>query len=263
MQEPHYTDEPEESYFAIITEEVLYSKELTDRQKLLFACITNLARKKGYCWASNKYFSEKLERDMRTIQRDISSLKDLGFITSVTHYNEKNEVKYRLLAPLIPRIPPEGPPRLIEKKQRKKQGGGGKLAVGGGGKDVTITRQVINETRIKEKEKKESLMKEEKEEKKGEDFSFQEDQINPTRNPEAEPDNKSGSLPKDKTYIDAQNYPCVNGERWVMSQEEFNSAPPENKEWLEREKPEQFSLLQKKLGAPEHLFKKPKTKAKR
>lgn len=230
--------------FAQIPNSALQNRELSFRARGLLAFILSMPDE----FVTRKYalykFSEKEGRD--AVIKAFDELIEQGYIIGVPMIDTKSK-RFKGINYIVYEEPlPENP--FTENQSPENQG--------------LLNTEEIN-TEVLKKEKKESLMKEEKEEKKGEDFSFQEDQINPTRNPEAEPDNKSGSLPKDKTYIDAQGYPCVNGERWVMSQEEFNNAPPENKEWLEREKPEQFSLLQKKLGAPESLFKKPKTKAKR
>lgn len=108
------------------------------------------------------------------------------------------------------------------------------------------TKGINTEELKKEKEKKEKVPL----------FEMEED--NTTRIPDTESDKKSDSYPKDKTYIDDQGYPSINGSRWIISQEEFNTSEEGMKEWLEREHPEQFLLLKEKKGAPQSLFKKPK-----
>ena len=46
------------SYYAIITADVRYNKDLTPNAKLLYSEITALCNMNGQCFASNKYFSE-------------------------------------------------------------------------------------------------------------------------------------------------------------------------------------------------------------
>ena len=45
------------NYYAIIPSEVRYDSKLKANEKLLFAEITSLTNKKGYCYASNEYFA--------------------------------------------------------------------------------------------------------------------------------------------------------------------------------------------------------------
>lgn len=59
---------------------VLYSKELTDKQKLLFCAISNLCAEKGYCRASNEYIGNLLNADKWTISKNITKLNEKWFI---------------------------------------------------------------------------------------------------------------------------------------------------------------------------------------
>ena len=76
------------SWVAVIPSEILYSKNLNDKDKLVFAVISNLTHDKGYCWASNKYISEILNCSSITISRSISKLDKLGFIKNELNKNE-------------------------------------------------------------------------------------------------------------------------------------------------------------------------------
>lgn len=69
------------SYFAILTANVRYDKRISFRQKVLFAEITALTHAKGHCFASNNYFAKLYDVQPETISRDISALKDAGYIT--------------------------------------------------------------------------------------------------------------------------------------------------------------------------------------
>ena len=53
-------DNPRVGYYSIIPATILFNKELKATAKLLYALITALSNKEGYCFASNKYLGEKL-----------------------------------------------------------------------------------------------------------------------------------------------------------------------------------------------------------
>lgn len=71
---------PQPSYYAIIPAHVRYCKEIEMGAKLLYGEITALASDEGYCWATNQYFADLYDIEIRTIQRWIKSLKDQKFI---------------------------------------------------------------------------------------------------------------------------------------------------------------------------------------
>ncbi|WP_419791611.1 DnaD domain protein [Staphylococcus chromogenes] len=68
------------SYYAILTANVRYDNDLTDSEKLLYAEITALSNKYGYCTASNKYFAKLYDVTDVTISRRISKLKQCGYL---------------------------------------------------------------------------------------------------------------------------------------------------------------------------------------
>ena len=69
------------SFYAILTADVRYDKRLCASAKLLYAEITALVKKKGYCYASNKYFADLYDVDSGTISRWVSKLKECGYVT--------------------------------------------------------------------------------------------------------------------------------------------------------------------------------------
>lgn len=91
------TDQP--SYYSIITANVRYDNRLTDSEKLLFAEITSLSNKYGYCTASNGYFAKLYDVVKETISRRISKLAKFGYL-HIEIIREGNEVKQRKMYPL-------------------------------------------------------------------------------------------------------------------------------------------------------------------
>ena len=92
-----YVKENKESigYYSVIPATVLYNKELKANEKLLYAIITSLACKEGYCFASNKYLAEKLDVNPKTISNWISDLKDKNFVIVELIRNENKQIIQR------------------------------------------------------------------------------------------------------------------------------------------------------------------------
>ena len=82
-------------YYSIIPATVLYNKELKVNEKLLYAIITSLSNKEGYCLASNKYLAEKLDVNPKTISSWISDLKNRNFIIVELIRNENKQIVQR------------------------------------------------------------------------------------------------------------------------------------------------------------------------
>jgi len=82
-------------YYSVIPATILYNKELKANEKLLYAIITSLACKEGYCFATNKYLAEKLGVNPKTISSWISDLKDRNFIIVELIRNENNQIIQR------------------------------------------------------------------------------------------------------------------------------------------------------------------------
>lgn len=91
---------------------VLYSKELTDKQKLLYCLISSLCAEKGYCRAKNEYMAEKLWTTARTIREHVSELEEKWFITVELKNNNERFI------------------RLAEGEEENFQGGGRNLPGG-------------------------------------------------------------------------------------------------------------------------------------
>jgi hypothetical protein len=82
------------SYYAIIPANVRYDKELPPNAKLLYGEITALCNEKGFCWATNSYFSDLYKVHNKSISRLISQLEKKGYI-NIEMIMEGKEVKSR------------------------------------------------------------------------------------------------------------------------------------------------------------------------
>ena len=69
------------NFYAVIPATVRYCEALTPAAKLLYGEITALASAKGYCYASNSYFSNLYHVEERQVRRWLSQLAELGFVT--------------------------------------------------------------------------------------------------------------------------------------------------------------------------------------
>jgi len=70
-----------EQWYWIMPNVVLFSNDLTDKQKLLYCLISSLCAEKWFCRATNEYLWEMLNADRRTIARNLSVLEKKWFIS--------------------------------------------------------------------------------------------------------------------------------------------------------------------------------------
>ncbi len=87
--------EQKPSYYSILTAEVRYHPNLSPFDKLLYSDITSLTNKKGYCNATNKYFSKVFNKSISTISRAIATLSDNGFVHTKLIKDDNNEIVER------------------------------------------------------------------------------------------------------------------------------------------------------------------------
>ena len=85
------------NYFAIIPSEVRYDSRLKANEKLLFAEITSLTNKKGYCYASNDYFAELYSVQKGAISKWISGLEKFGYLSREIIKDNKGQIIERRL----------------------------------------------------------------------------------------------------------------------------------------------------------------------
>lgn len=82
-------------YYSIIQSKILYNKELKANEKLLYAMITSLACKEGYCFATNNYFAEELGVHPKTISSWISDLREKNYLKIDIVRNENKQIIQR------------------------------------------------------------------------------------------------------------------------------------------------------------------------
>ena len=84
------------SYYAVLPANVRYDKRLKMLSRLLYAEITALCNKEGYCWASNSYFCDLYQVSESTIKRSLAELKKYNYVNiTITYKNNTKEVASR------------------------------------------------------------------------------------------------------------------------------------------------------------------------
>jgi len=86
-------------YYAILPANVRYDKALKPMEKIMYAEITALSNKDGFCTASNRYFAELYEADEATVSRWISKLNAANYINVFITRNESMQVTGRQIFP--------------------------------------------------------------------------------------------------------------------------------------------------------------------
>lgn len=66
--------------YLVIPDPVLTDIKISMPAKIMFGYIALLTKQRGFCWADNDYFAEKLQCNIRTVQRFIKDLGDAGYI---------------------------------------------------------------------------------------------------------------------------------------------------------------------------------------
>lgn len=93
------SDEIREStsnFYIVIPATVAYDMNLSANAKLMYGLISGLTNEKGYCWASNKYFAEKIGVSKTAVSLWIKNLREAGYITVELEYRgESREVEMR------------------------------------------------------------------------------------------------------------------------------------------------------------------------
>lgn len=84
-----------------IPAEILLDKKLSDKEKTILSMIMYLSKDKGYCFATNNYFSDILNVTVVSISRIINSLKKKSYIkTNMNYKSNSKEIENRQIIPL-------------------------------------------------------------------------------------------------------------------------------------------------------------------
>lgn len=73
--------------------QILGVNELTYLERLILILIISLCKKNGYCWPTNKYFTNIFGCTKQTISKSISSLSKYGYIDVEINNQELNNSK--------------------------------------------------------------------------------------------------------------------------------------------------------------------------
>ena len=68
------------AFWAVLPAAVRYDEELPPNAKLLYAEISSLTDRRGYCYASNEYFMKVFALSERTVQNLLNALKRGGYV---------------------------------------------------------------------------------------------------------------------------------------------------------------------------------------
>ena len=94
------------SYYAVIPANVRYDSSISPNAKLLFGEITSLCNQKGYCWATNDYFSSLYGVSDRTIRTLLKQLQDKNYIKIKILNNTKRLIYIDFTTPEENFLPP-------------------------------------------------------------------------------------------------------------------------------------------------------------
>lgn len=67
------------TYYIKIRDDII-KKDISDGAKILYGELSRLSTKEGYCFASNKYLGELVNKKERTIQKLLKELKESNLI---------------------------------------------------------------------------------------------------------------------------------------------------------------------------------------
>ena len=80
------------NYYTIMPAEIRLDKRLSPFDKILYSDILTLSSKKGYCYATNKYFAQVYQMSISSISQTISKLVELGYIKRFYEYKENSKM---------------------------------------------------------------------------------------------------------------------------------------------------------------------------
>lgn len=79
----------------------MINDKLSDKEKIILSMIIYLSKDKGYCFATNNYFSNILNVTVVSVSRIINSLKKKNYIKiNVNYKSNSKEIENRQIIPL-------------------------------------------------------------------------------------------------------------------------------------------------------------------
>lgn len=81
------------NYWAIMPADVRYDENLKPMEKILYAELTSLTKKHGYCWARNKYFAQLYNVTERSIQNWLANLEKRGYLRTEFEKNKDGTLR--------------------------------------------------------------------------------------------------------------------------------------------------------------------------
>ena len=80
--------------------EILINNKLSDKEKIILSMIIYLSKDKGYCFATNNYFSDILNVTVVSVSRIINSLKKKEHIkVNMNYKSNSKEIENRQIIP--------------------------------------------------------------------------------------------------------------------------------------------------------------------
>ena len=116
-------DDIRPGYYAIIPADVRYDDSIPPNAKLLYGEISALIGKDGYCYASNKYFSDVYGFAPETIARLVSRLEEAGYIRRELEKDKSGKVERRRIYLSVSMHDVQPLDNLINTPQQNCQGG--------------------------------------------------------------------------------------------------------------------------------------------
>lgn len=124
------------AYHAIIPSPVRYDESLSPNAKLLYGELTALSNKEGYCWATNKYFSDLYKVKPNAVSEWVNQLRKAGHIRVEIDPKKGNKRKVYLSPGIVTPIT-----KKRERSNPKK---------GEGSHEKTCSSNIENNTRVNE-----------------------------------------------------------------------------------------------------------------
>lgn len=110
------TRAPRPGYWAVIPAAVRYDDRIPASAKVLYAELSALAERDGYCWAGNDYFAGVFQLTEKSVRRQLAALAEAGYIRIEELRGNHNVVEDRkIFVGLNPLA--DAPPPLDKKVQ--------------------------------------------------------------------------------------------------------------------------------------------------